>query len=277
METNKNLLTTVEKMTVRCKNQEEKLIKSKIYKQFYKNSCGFKCLLCSNVISNHLFLKHISKCNENNKTSNNSINLSKSNMSISNIDSHKKNLNDYKNSVKQNVKKHQSIHYDNEFSQRLTPKGTFDLFELGEIQIELDQIFNNNDQKNCSEFIVYCSCQNFNWKIQKRFVSFYELYQNISLAFVGLALPDSCKIFTNSDIDHILNSQNDIILEKKIGLQNFIQDLAKIDFIKNSIYFKNFLEVQENLFRFLKREKNGALKNFHFSHGFKHSNYYFKI
>lgn len=256
-------------MNIRCKAQEEKLTKLKVYKQFYNNSSGFKCLLCSKLISNHLFLKHISKCAEIIKTNNNSINLSKSNHSFSNIDSHKKNQVDYKNSlIKQNAKKHQSIHYDNEFNQRLTHEVSIE--ELREIQIELDQYI-NHDQKSSSEFLLSCFYHDFEWKIKKKYINFCELYQQISLAFPGLQLPDSCNIFNNQQI---VNYEGDNILnEKKFALQNFIQDLSKIDFIRNSNYFRNFLEVQENLINYLKKEKNGALKNFQNFHGTKNSHF----
>jgi hypothetical protein len=183
------------------------------------------------------------------------VNLTKSNVSISNLDSHKKNIQYYKTSIKENVKKHQSIHYDNEFNQRRSPKGVFDIFEFGEIQIELEEIIINHDQKSCSEFVVRCSCQNFVWKLQKKYINFCELYQNVSLAFPGLVLPDSCKIFTNSNNSNFFNYQGNILREKLAALQCFIQDLANIDFIKNSVYFKNFLEVQENLINYLKREQ----------------------
>lgn len=276
LETNKNLSKSVETMTLRIKVQEEKLQKLKIYKQFYKNSSGFKCLVCSSIVSNQQFLKHVSKCNENHK-SNNSINLTKSNISISNIDSHKKTLNDYKASIRENTannqKKHQSMHYDNEFTQKNTSKSVFDLYETGEIQIELEEIMVNQEQKFSSEFIVRCSCQkNFVWKIQKKYINFCELYQNVSLAFPGLTLPESCKIFTNSNNSNVFNYQGDILKEKQNALQNFIQDLAKIDFIKNSIYFKNFLEVQENLINYLKKEKAGSLRKHYLGSYAKNSN-----
>ena len=154
------------------------------------------------------------------------------------------------------MKKHQSIHYDNEYNQRRSPKGTFDFFEFGELEIELEDISVNHEEKSCSEFIVKCTCQHLVWKLQKKYINFCELYQNISLAFPGLVLPDSCKIFTNSNNSNFFNYKSDILKEKQNALQCFIQDLAKIDFIKNSVYFRNFLEVQENLINYLKKEKS---------------------
>ena len=209
-------------------------------------------------------MRHITKCNTYNKTSNLSVNLSKSNLSISNLDSHKKNKLNYKNSLKQNLKKHQSTHYDNEFSQNLIQNDTFDLYEVGDIQIEIKEILINYNERSQTEFILICSYQNFNWKIKKKFRDFCELFQNISLAFPGINLPDSCKIFDDfTNCEQLSSMQENLLTDKKNNLENFINDLTKIEFIKNSLFFKNFLEIQEKLIHFLKREKNDILQNFH--------------
>lgn len=272
LETNKNLSTAVETMNIRCKIQEEKLEKLRVYKHFWKNSNSFKCIICNNLINNSLFLKHISKCNEQMKTLNNSINLSKSNFSSSilNMDSQQKKIVDYKSSLRQNPKKHQSIHYDNEFNKILN--GKFDLSDFGDFSIEIEK------SNEINEFILFCSCQHLQWKLNKKYISFCELYQNIRLAFPGVALPESCNIFTCSDNYQLIkNEENDFVFDKRTALQNFLQDLAKIDFVKKSSYFMNFIEFQKNIENFVRKETNGDLKKFfncHLpknSHGMKNS------
>lgn len=203
------------------------------------------------------------------KTLNNSINLSKSNISnsIMNMDSQKKKMIDYKSSFKQNPKKHQSIHYDNEFNKKSFLNGKFDVSDLGEFSLEIEK---SND---INEFILFCSFQNFQWKLLKRYISFCELYQNIRLAFPGVVLPESCNIFTSSDNYQLIkNEENDFVFDKRMALQNFLQDLAKIDFIKKSNYFMNFIEFQKNIENFVRKETNGDLKKFFNCHLPKNSN-----
>lgn len=81
-----------------------------------------------------------------------------------------------------------------------------------------------------------------------RYKNFCELYYNLINQFPSLELPPQILsvLSASTDINNIFNSKRPTVIEeRRKALQMFLRELAKVDVIRNSRIFKNFIEMDE--------------------------------
>lgn len=68
--------------------------------------------------------------------------------------------------------------------------------------------------------------------------------------FPGLKLPESSVAIINSstDINNVFyNKRPTVIEDRRRALQQYVRDLARMDLVRNSKPYKNFLEIDKNV------------------------------
>lgn len=102
-----------------------------------------------------------------------------------------------------------------------------DMYE--DLELELEQeLIKESQGKYCCLFTIYCKLGRRQWKVIKKNSQFYEFFQNLMLSFPGL------------DISLEFNFS---LEEKKREIEKTMLEISKIDVVKNSELFRQFLEI----------------------------------
>ena len=94
------------------------------------------------------------------------------------------------------------------------------------------------------EYIIDVNYDTQNWRINRRFNQFSNLYKNLKNLYkgTGIQMPQSANIFVNFGN----NSQFSSFHENKIiQLEKFLKDLSEINMINTSKPFRKFLEFEQ--------------------------------
>ena len=177
---------------------------NQLNKNIFNNIKALKCLHCSKLFTLEEFKLHYDKCSTNKNNNNN-------NISKNNIDP-------------ENEQNKLQINPENLRIKIL--KGKLKSDELG---------------KPYLDYVVDVSYNTQNWRINKRFNQFANLYKTIKSIFKGgIRMPPSASIFVN------FGNFNGSFHENKIQqLEKFIQDLSEIECVCNSKIFRKFLEFEQ--------------------------------
>ena len=194
----------------KIKNLEEEITSLNSYKDICLNCKALQCNQCEKLYVYDKFKDHYTKCNE--IPINNIKNKSNKDININANNENKKNvfvINPEKLKIK-------------------ILKGTLKNDELG---------------KPYLEYIIDVNYNTQNWRINKRFNQFANLYKTIKSLFKGtIRMPSSSNIFVNFG-----GNFNGSFHENKIQqLEKFIKDLAEIEMVSSSKVFKKFLEFDQN-------------------------------
>ena len=94
------------------------------------------------------------------------------------------------------------------------------------------------------EYILDINYNNQNWRINKRFAQFANLYETIKNLFKGvIQMPISSKLFIN-----VIGSLNRAFHQNKIKqLELFIKELSENEIINRSKPFRKFFEFDKNI------------------------------
>ena len=218
-------------------------------------------------------INNLGKSNFNNiniKISNQNINI---NRNLININSIKKitnniNLNNYiNNSKNNNINKHikNSIPINNSYfnhtnySSNLSQANTQNFNpKLLKIKIVKGKICKDKTGKPYLEYMIDLNYLNKNWKINKRFSQFTNLYKNLKKMEIqeGIAIPNSANIFSNiGTVFSGLSHDNKIL-----NLEKFLKDISSNEEINNTSLYRNFFETQ-NLYNEIKMSRKNSNNN----------------
>ncbi|KAL4442538.1 hypothetical protein ABPG74_006940 [Tetrahymena malaccensis] len=224
VETNRNLSAAMDKIEQRCKLLEEKNEKLKQYKKMFKNSSALQCTHCSKFIANNIFLNHVNSCIQKNNVGNTSINLSGSGV---------------------NVPVMSTMPYNTIPANFLNLDPNYLLISINQTMVR-----ESPDNKPYTEYLIQLSYQNIKWEVARKYKNFCELHQQLMSTFPGLKFPDSSLAIINSstDINNVFYSKRPTVIEdRRKALQQYVRDLAKMDLVRNSKPYKNFLEIDKNV------------------------------
>lgn len=127
----------------------------------------------------------------------------------------------------QKPRKHQSIHYDNEYPAIVNNEN--DLYE--DLELELEQeLIKENQGKYCCLFTISCKLGRRQWKVIKKNSQFYEFFQSLMLTFPGLEI----SLEFNFSLE-----------EKKREIEKTMLEISKVEVVRNSELFRQFLEIDK--------------------------------
>ena len=194
----------------KIKNLEEEISSLNNYKDICLTAKAFQCNQCDKLYGYDTFKDHYNKCNE---------------IPINNIKN--KNSKD----INLNLKNE-----NNKNSYVINP-------EKLKIKILKGTLKNDELDKPYLEYIIDINYNTQNWRINKRFNQFANLYKTIKSLFKGVIhMPSSSNIFVNFG-----GNFNGSFHENKIQqLERFIKDLSEIEVVSSSKVFKKFLEFDQN-------------------------------
>ena len=225
------LMTKNSELKIELNNKENKITNLEgqisslnIYKDICLNSNAFQCNQCENLYAYDTFKEHFNKCNEapNNKKSNN---ITYNNLNL-------------------NLNRNNGIE---EKKFILNP-------EKLKIKILKEILKNDELGKPYLEYIIDINYNTQNWRINKRFNQFANLYKTIKNLFKGaIQMPASSNIFVNFGG----NFNGSFHKNKKQQLERFIKDLSEIEAVNSSKIFRKFLEFDQNF----DEENDMILKN----------------
>ena len=143
-----------------------------------------------------------------------------------------------------NIKKHSHNSLDNKINNTNNAIDLNANFDKMKIKILKGIIKQDELNKPFLEYILEINYNNQTWRINKKFIQFANLYNNLKTVFKGVVeMPLSSNIFVN-----ISEKRNRTFYSNKIiQLENFINDLVSIEAISNSKQFKKFLEFDKNI------------------------------
>lgn len=119
-----------------------------------------------------------------------------------------------------------------------------------QILIQQTRVRESIDNKPFTEYVIELSYQEMKWSVSRKYKNFCELHTSLTQACPNIKFPESSKAIINSstDINNIVNSKRPTVIdERRKALQQYIRDLARIDLVRNSKPFKNFLEIDLHL------------------------------
>ena len=194
----------------KIKNLEEEISSLNNYKDICLNAKAFQCNQCDKLYVYDTFKDHYNKCNE---------------IPINSIKN--KNSKDINLNIKNENNKNSFVINPEKLKIKIL-KGTLKNDELGKPYLDYIIDINYNTQ---------------NWRINKRFNQFANLYKTIKSLFKGIIhMPSSSNIFVNFG-----GNFNGSFHENKIQqLERFIKDLSEIEVVCSSKVFKKFLEFDQN-------------------------------
>ena len=108
------------------------------------------------------------------------------------------------------------------------------------------------------EYMIDLNYLNKNWKINKRFSQFTNLYKNLKKMEIqeGIAIPNSANIFSNiGTVFSGLSHDNKIL-----NLEKFLKDISSNEEINNTSLYRNFFETQ-NLYNEIKMSRKNSNNN----------------
>ena len=189
------------------KNLEEQISILNTYKEICNKIKSIQCINCEKYFNYDIFKEHYKNCKAHkNKSSN------------------KKDKND------------------------IIPNGNEDnkfILNPEKLKIKIIKGYLKNDElgKPYLEYIMDINYSSQNWRINKRFNQFANLYKSIKSFIKGnIQMPQSANIFINFG-----GTFNGSFHENKIQqLEKFIKDLSEIQVICNSKIFKKFIEFEQN-------------------------------
>ena len=194
------------------KNLEEQISSLNIYKETCLNSKSFQCNYCEKFYVLDNFKEHFNKCKEAPNIINNNKIISDNNIYIN------------KNNATE----------ENKF-----------IFNPEKLKIKILKEILKNDElgKPYLEYIIDINYNTQNWRINKRFNQFAQLYKTIKNLFKGIIqMPLSSNIFVNFGG----NFNGSFHKNKKQQLERFIKDLSEIETVNSSKIFRKFLEFDQN-------------------------------
>ena len=194
------------------KNLEEQISSLNIYKETCLNSKSFQCNYCEKFYVLDNFKEHFNKCKEAPNIINNNKIIIDNNMYIN------------KNNATE----------ENKF-----------IFNPEKLKIKILKEILKNDElgKPYLEYIIDINYNTQNWRINKRFNQFAQLYKTIKNLFKGIIqMPLSSNIFVNFGG----NFNGSFHKNKKQQLERFIKDLSEIETVNSSKIFRKFLEFDQN-------------------------------
>ncbi len=149
----------------------------------------------------------------------------------------------------QGAKIEQMMQQLNEQRSALTSSGPFMISATkegeGELRISLNStaIKEGADKRPYIEYLLYCSTNYEKWMITRKYKDFSDLHHAIAASIPGFRFPESANILFNPTYsDQQLNIKKPGFLEERRKLlQLYLRDLAKIDLVRRSRPFRNFL------------------------------------
>ena len=93
------------------------------------------------------------------------------------------------------------------------------------------------------EYIIDINYDTQNWRINKKFSQFANLFKALKTSYKGVAhMPSSANIFINFGNNNNLGSFHE---NKIFQLEKFLKDLSEINILNTSKQFRNFLEFEQ--------------------------------
>ena len=207
----------------KIKNLEEQISTLNTYKDICSNSKSFQCNHCEKLYAYDNFKDHYNKCKE-------TPNINKKNQNIGDNNMHMNKNNGFE---------------ENKF-----------IFNPEKLKIKILKEILKNDElgKPYLEYIIDINYNTQNWRINKRFNQFAQLYKTIKSLFKGvIQMPVSSNIFVNFGG----NFNGSFHKNKKQQLERFIKDLSEIEIVNSSKIFRKFLEFDQNF-----DEENDMMLNY---------------
>ena len=196
----------------KIKNLEDQISSLNIYKDVCMNSKIFQCNHCEKLYTYDIFKGHFNKCNESPNNNKNIKNIGDNNLNVNKINGME----------------------ENKF-----------IFNPEKLKIKILKEILKNDElgKPYLEYIIDINYNTQNWRINKRFNQFANLYKTIKSLFKGvIRMPTSSNIFVNFGG----NFNGSFHKNKKQQLEKFIKDLSEIEVVNSSKIFRKFLEFDQN-------------------------------
>lgn len=118
-----------------------------------------------------------------------------------------------------------------------------------QLQVSINQtkVRETADNKPFTEYILKLQYGQKKWQVTRRYKNFCELHQSLLGNFPGVRLPDSSNAIINtSDINALFQGKRPTIIEdRRKALQQYLRELAKMDVIRNSKFYKQFVEFED--------------------------------
>ena len=148
-------------------------------------------------------------------------------------------------------------HYPQCQKNMLTSSQKIDNISIDKLKIKILKGRVKQDElgKPFLEYIIDIWYNGQNWRINKRFNQFANLYKTLKSIFRGIVnMPPSADIFVSvNGVGQISSFHENKILQ----LEKFIKDLAEIDVVNKSKPFRKFLEFEN----FVDEEENEIIEN----------------
>ncbi|EGR33606.1 hypothetical protein IMG5_048230 [Ichthyophthirius multifiliis] len=196
-------------LDVKVEYLEGKNNKLKQFKKMINASTSIQCIYCSKFISTKIFFNHINLCINKNNQENSPQDESKTNINIYNLSQLPVNF----------------LNLDqNDFT----------------ISIYQTVVREANDNQPFTEYIIQMIYQLIKWTIARKYKNFCELHTLLMNTFPGLKIQEQGNLIISD-----LNGTSKTIEDRCKNLQQYIRELVKIDIVRNSKPFKNFLEIDK--------------------------------
>ena len=221
---NSDLQIKLNSSNFKITNLENKIESLNIYKIIVENTKMFKCKKCKKLFNYDDFKNHYSICDKNINDENDEMKSNENNYNGNNLLKSK------------NINGITSIDFINNDIIKFNPdklkikilKGTLKTDELGKPYIE---------------YILDINYYSQNWRLNKKFIQFANLYKTIKTMFKNtITMPLSSNIFINFGS----NFNGSFYQNKMQQLEKFIKEISEIEEINSSKIFRKFLEIDKN-------------------------------
>jgi len=108
----------------------------------------------------------------------------------------------------------------------------------------------DNDHRTYTEYVIKVKFNGQSWTINQKYRSFCSLHDSLINQYPSLKFPDSSYQFAQRSIQDVgsgqhISSGTTQVEERMRNLENYLQDLALIPAIKESVQFKIFLGISQ--------------------------------
>ena len=228
---NSDLQISLNSCNFKISSLEKKVENLNIYKNIVENAKMFKCKKCKKLFDYDDFKNHYSICDKI--------------VSDTNENGENRNTENNFNDKSRNILRSKNMNMNGIVSMDNLGGNRINKFNPEKLKIKILNGKLKSDElgKPYLEYILDISYYSQNWRLNKKFIQFANLYKTIKTTFKStIHMPLSSNIFINFG-----GNFNGSFYQNKIQqLEKFLKEIAEIEEINSSKIFRKFLELDQN-------------------------------